>query len=131
MNKYKILVADDEELVHEYLEEVLAGHELHFAFTLDDEMKKIKSETFDIIIQDIRMPKTLSDGDEEIFGGFNLISKLEENKDIEINKPVVWLISREKKTNVALAVETNRDLTNFRKKENSKKECSKKEYSKR
>jgi len=119
--KYKILIADDEDLVHEYLEEVLSEHELHSAFSLNEEKKKIKSETFDIIIQDIQMKNSLSDGVEELFGGFNLISEFEKKKIIKINYPVVWLMSREKKYNEEFARSTDRDLTNFKHKGNTKK----------
>ncbi len=59
MEKIKILVVDDEEMIYEFLEEKLTdiGYEVRLAFNGEEALKQTYKENPDIIILDIKMPK--------------------------------------------------------------------------
>lgn len=65
----KILVVDDEELIREILSEafILHGGKVDLAASGNEALKKVKSNDYDIIVTDIRMPN----GD-----GINLIENI-------------------------------------------------------
>ena len=56
--KAKILVIDDEQIVHESCNRILTeeGYEVKSAFTGQEGFKKIKEETYDLVITDLKMP---------------------------------------------------------------------------
>ena len=120
MDKYKILVADDDPIVHDYLNDSLKEHEIFSVYNINEEEKILDSENFDIIIQDIQMKQTENDEIEDLFAGFNIIKEFEDNGYIKSNDPVVWYISREKQFNVHHARSTDRDLTTFQEKGKTK-----------
>ncbi len=56
--KAKILVIDDEQIVHESCNRILTeeGYEVKSAFTGQEGFKKIEEEQFDLVITDLKMP---------------------------------------------------------------------------
>ena len=56
--KAKILVIDDEQIVHESCNRILTeeGYEVKSAFTGQEGFKKIEEETYDLVITDLKMP---------------------------------------------------------------------------
>jgi CheY-like chemotaxis protein len=57
--KARILVIDDEEIVHASLKKILVrvGHELQSAYSAKDGLKKLEQSPFDLIIVDLMMPE--------------------------------------------------------------------------
>lgn len=55
----KILVVEDDKLVHEMLDSILSqqGHIIDSAYNGDEAMTKIKNDKFDLLITDILMPE--------------------------------------------------------------------------
>ncbi|MEA1991333.1 MAG: response regulator [Thermodesulfobacteriota bacterium] len=58
MNKYKILVVDDEESIHLLYKEELEeeGYEVHSAMSGEDALKAFDAQEPDLVILDINMP---------------------------------------------------------------------------
>ncbi|MFH1302360.1 MAG: response regulator [Planctomycetota bacterium] len=56
-NKRSILVVDDEEIIRDFLSEVLEDYSLTLASDGDEAIDKIKEQQFDLIITDLRMPR--------------------------------------------------------------------------
>jgi two-component system NtrC family sensor kinase len=56
--KARILVVDDEQVVRDVVNRVLTGegHEVHTVDNADDALKKIKSQRYNLILLDIKMP---------------------------------------------------------------------------
>jgi two-component system NtrC family sensor kinase len=56
--KARILVVDDEKVIRDLVKLVLAGegHEVHTVDNADDALKKIKSQRYNLILLDIKMP---------------------------------------------------------------------------
>ena len=56
--KVKVLLVDDEKVIHSLLTEVLTVHgfDLHSAFSVSEAKRLIQSEIYDIVITDYRMP---------------------------------------------------------------------------
>jgi two-component system NtrC family sensor kinase len=52
----RILVVDDEQSIRDLLTEVLAGHKVDTVGNASDALDKIKSEKYDVILLDIKMP---------------------------------------------------------------------------
>lgn len=57
-NRSSILVVDDEEVIREFLSEVLEEHEVTLASDGDEAIEILKKRRFDLVITDLRMPKT-------------------------------------------------------------------------
>ena len=57
--KARILVIDDEEIVHASLKKILTrvGHEIHSAFSAKDGLGDLDKNQFDLIIVDLMMPE--------------------------------------------------------------------------
>ena len=78
MKKYKILIADDEQVIRELLLKFLSkeGYEVEQAMDGYDALDKIKKHNYDMLILDLKMPG---------INGMEVITKLNElNKDISI-----------------------------------------------
>ncbi len=58
MNKYKILVVDDEESIHLFYKEELEeeGYEVHSAMSGEEALKSFDAQEPDLVILDINMP---------------------------------------------------------------------------
>jgi len=54
--KRSILIVDDEEIIRDFLTEVLEEHEVSVASDGDDAITQLKARRFDLIITDLRMP---------------------------------------------------------------------------
>ena len=52
-----ILIVDDEEIIRDFLSEVLEGYDISMACDGDEAIEKLKKRPFDLIITDLRMPK--------------------------------------------------------------------------
>ncbi len=52
-----ILIVDDEEIIREFLSEVLEDYDITVACDGDEAIEKIKNKHFDLVITDLRMPK--------------------------------------------------------------------------
>ena len=52
-----ILIVDDEEIIRDFLSEVLEDYELDVACDGDEAIEKLKARSFDLVITDLRMPK--------------------------------------------------------------------------
>ena len=55
--KKSILVVDDEEIIRDFLSEVLEDYSVSLATDGDEAIEKIRSQNFDLIITDLRMPR--------------------------------------------------------------------------
>ena len=55
----KICIIDDEVEICRFMQEIveLEGHQAKTCTTVEDAIKMLKSESFDIVISDLRMPK--------------------------------------------------------------------------
>ena len=52
-----ILIVDDEEIIRDFLSEVLDNYAITIACDGDEAIEKIKKERFDLVITDLRMPR--------------------------------------------------------------------------
>lgn len=52
-----ILVVDDEEIIREFLTEVLEDYQVQTAGDGDDAIERLKQGPFDLVITDLRMPR--------------------------------------------------------------------------
>lgn len=52
-----ILIVDDEEIIRDFLSEVLEGYDISMACDGDEAIEKLKKRPFDLVITDLRMPK--------------------------------------------------------------------------
>jgi DNA-binding NtrC family response regulator len=52
-----ILIVDDEEIIRDFLSEVLEDYDITLARDGDEAIERLKERTFDLIITDLRMPK--------------------------------------------------------------------------
>jgi DNA-binding NtrC family response regulator len=52
-----ILIVDDEEIIRDFLSEVLEDFELTLACDGDEAIEKLKTRHFDLVITDLRMPR--------------------------------------------------------------------------
>ncbi len=58
MSKKSILIVDDEEIIREFLFEVLAeDYDIQVAMDGDEAIEKLKTSKFDLIITDLKMPR--------------------------------------------------------------------------
>jgi DNA-binding NtrC family response regulator len=55
--KKSILVVDDEEIIRDFLSEVLEDYAISLATDGDEAIEKIRSQNFDLVITDLRMPR--------------------------------------------------------------------------
>lgn len=55
--KYSILIVDDEEIIRDFLSEVLEDFDITLACDGDEAIAKLKQRTFDLVITDLRMPR--------------------------------------------------------------------------
>jgi len=56
-NKQAILIVDDEEIIREFLSEVLEDYDITVACDGDEAISTLKKRHFDLVITDLRMPK--------------------------------------------------------------------------
>jgi DNA-binding NtrC family response regulator len=56
-NKQAILIVDDEEIIREFLSEVLEDYDITVACDGDEAISTLKERHFDLVITDLRMPK--------------------------------------------------------------------------
>lgn len=54
--KHTILVVDDEEIIRDFLSEVLEDYQVSVACDGDEAIEKLKARPYDLIITDLRMP---------------------------------------------------------------------------
>lgn len=52
-----ILIVDDEEVIRDFLSEVLEDYDISIACDGDEAIEKLKKQPFDLVITDLRMPK--------------------------------------------------------------------------
>jgi DNA-binding NtrC family response regulator len=55
--KQSILIVDDEEIIRDFLSEVLEEYDISLACDGDEAISKLQDTKFDLIITDLRMPK--------------------------------------------------------------------------
>ena len=55
--KQSILIVDDEEIIRDFLSEVLEDYDISLACDGDEAITKLKDSHFDLVITDLRMPK--------------------------------------------------------------------------
>ena len=55
--KQSILIVDDEEIIRDFLSEVLEEYHISLACDGDEAINKLKDTKFDLVITDLRMPK--------------------------------------------------------------------------
>lgn len=55
--KQSILIVDDEEIIRDFLSEVLEDYDISLACDGDEAINKLKGTHFDLVITDLRMPK--------------------------------------------------------------------------
>ena len=56
-SKKSILVVDDEEIIRDFLSEVLEDYSVSLATDGDEAIEKIRARSFDLVITDLRMPR--------------------------------------------------------------------------
>lgn len=56
-SRKSILVVDDEEIIREFLSEVLEDYSISLATDGDEAIEKIKEQRYDLVITDLRMPR--------------------------------------------------------------------------
>ncbi len=56
-SKYSILIVDDEEIIRDFLSEVLEEYELSVASDGDEAIERMKERSYDLVITDLRMPR--------------------------------------------------------------------------
>ena len=52
-----ILIVDDEEIIRDFLSEVLEDYEISLACDGDEAIEKLHERSYDLVITDLRMPK--------------------------------------------------------------------------
>lgn len=57
MKSKSILIVDDEEIIRDFLSEVLEDYDLAVATDGDEAIEKLGTRHFDLVITDLRMPK--------------------------------------------------------------------------
>ena len=55
--KQSVLVVDDEEVIRDFLSEVLEDYDVTLASDGDEAIEKLKERQFDLVITDLRMPR--------------------------------------------------------------------------
>ncbi len=55
--KHSILIVDDEEIIRDFLSEVLEDYTVSLACDGDEAIEKIQQQHFDVVITDLRMPR--------------------------------------------------------------------------
>lgn len=55
--KQSILVVDDEEIIRDFLSEVLEDYQVTVACDGDEAIEKLRSRPYDLVITDLRMPR--------------------------------------------------------------------------
>ena len=55
--KHSILVLDDEEVIRDFLSEILEGYNVTLACDGDEAIDRLKQQQFDLVITDLRMPR--------------------------------------------------------------------------
>lgn len=55
-NKQSILVVDDEEIIRDFLSEVLEDYTVTVACDGDEAIEKLRQQPYDLVITDLRMP---------------------------------------------------------------------------
>ncbi len=55
--KQTILVVDDEEIIRDFLSEVLEDYQVTVACDGDEAIEKLRSHRYDLVITDLRMPR--------------------------------------------------------------------------
>lgn len=55
--KQSILIVDDEEIIRDFLSEVLEDYDIELACDGDEAIAKLKDRKYDLVITDLRMPK--------------------------------------------------------------------------
>lgn len=55
--KKSVLVVDDEEIIRDFLTEVLEDFEVTVACDGDEAIERLKAQSFDLVITDLRMPR--------------------------------------------------------------------------
>jgi len=55
--KQSILIVDDEEIIRDFLSEVLEEYDISLACDGDEAINKLNDTKFDLVITDLRMPK--------------------------------------------------------------------------
>ncbi|RKX27447.1 MAG: response regulator [Candidatus Zixiibacteriota bacterium] len=55
--RHSILIVDDEEIIRDFLSEVLEDYDLTLACDGDEAIEHLKKRAFDLVITDLRMPK--------------------------------------------------------------------------
>jgi DNA-binding NtrC family response regulator len=56
-DKQAILIVDDEEIIRDFLSEVLEDYDITVACDGDEAIEKLKKRRYDLVITDLRMPK--------------------------------------------------------------------------
>lgn len=56
-DNHSILIVDDEEIIRDFLSEVLEDYDIDIATGGGEAINKLKNRTFDLIITDLRMPE--------------------------------------------------------------------------
>ena len=57
MDRQSILIVDDEEIIRDFLSEVLEDFDITIACDGDEAIDRLKEKRFDLILTDLRMPK--------------------------------------------------------------------------
>jgi DNA-binding NtrC family response regulator len=82
MNKKKVLVIDDEEVIRDLLKKVLykEGYDIYTAANGISALEKIKTTDYDMLLLDLKMPK---------MGGMELLAKIK-----KLNKnPIIIIVT--------------------------------------
>jgi len=56
-NRHSILIVDDEEIIRDFLSEVLEDYDITIACDGDQAIERLNERNFDLVITDLRMPK--------------------------------------------------------------------------
>lgn len=56
-DKKEVLVVDDEEIIRDFLTEVLEDYTVTVASDGDEAIEKLKNQNYDLVITDLRMPR--------------------------------------------------------------------------
>ncbi len=55
--QHSVLIVDDEEIIRDFLSEVLEDYSISLACDGDEAIEKLKQQRFDLVITDLRMPR--------------------------------------------------------------------------
>ena len=55
--KHSVLVVDDEEIIRDFLSEILEDYEVTTACDGDEAIEQLEKRSYDLVITDLRMPK--------------------------------------------------------------------------